>query len=98
MHLLLLCSTVSDALVFQLYFNIPQHFLRFLTNSYSIKNDLPVWKPCFKNSPKWTIFAIFNYLLSTQNGNVARFARNVEFDFYGDFQTLYCDLKLTFET
>ena len=32
----------------------------------------------FKNSPKWTIFAIFNQLFSTQNVNVARFARNVE--------------------
>ena len=32
----------------------------------------------FKNSPKWTILGIFNYLLSTQNVNVARFARNVE--------------------
>ena len=35
----------------------------------------------FKNSPKWTIFVIFNELLSTQNINVARFARNVECDF-----------------
>ena len=26
----------------------------------------------FKNSPKWTIFGIFNQLLSTQNVNVAR--------------------------
>ena len=32
----------------------------------------------FKNSPKWNIFGIFNQLLSTQNVNVARFARNVE--------------------
>ena len=32
----------------------------------------------FKNSPKLTIFGIFNELLSTQNVNVARFARNVE--------------------
>ena len=32
----------------------------------------------FKNSPKWTIFGIFNLLLSIQNVNVARFARNVE--------------------
>ena len=32
----------------------------------------------FKNSPKWTIFGIFNLLLSTQNVNVARFARSVE--------------------
>ena len=34
-----------------------------------------------KNSPKWTIFCIFNELLSTQNVNVARFARNVEWYF-----------------
>ena len=31
----------------------------------------------FKNSPKWTIFGILNKDLSTQNVNVARFARNV---------------------
>ena len=36
----------------------------------------------FKNSPKWTIFGVFNQLLSTQNVNVARFARNVEWDFF----------------
>ena len=41
----------------------------------------------FKNSPKWTIFGIFNQLLSTQNVNVARFARNVEWDFFCEFQT-----------
>ena len=41
----------------------------------------------FKNSPKWTIFGIFNQLLSTQNVNVARLARNVEWDFFCDFQT-----------
>ena len=34
------------------------------------------------------IFAIFNELLSTQNVNVARFARNVECDILSDFQTL----------
>ena len=43
----------------------------------------------FKNSPKLTIFGIFNELLSTQNVNVARFARNIECDFFGDFQTLW---------
>ena len=43
----------------------------------------------FKNSKKWTIFGIFNQLLSTKNVNVARFARNVECDFLGDFQTLW---------
>ena len=36
----------------------------------------------FKNSPKWTIFGIFNQLLSIQNVNVARFAHNVEWDFF----------------
>ena len=42
----------------------------------------------FKISPKLTLFGIFNELLSTQNVNVARFARNVECDFFRDFQTL----------
>ena len=32
----------------------------------------------FKNSPMDHFFAIFNELLSTQNVNVAHFARNVE--------------------
>ena len=44
----------------------------------------------FKNSPKLTIF---DQLLSTRNVNVALFARNVEYDFFCDFQTL-CDLFL----
>ena len=40
----------------------------------------------FKNSPKLTIFfGIFIELLSTLNVNVARFARNVECDFFCDF-------------
>ena len=41
----------------------------------------------FKNSPKLTNFSIFNEVLFTQNVNVARFARNVEWDFFYDFQT-----------
>ena len=41
----------------------------------------------FKNSPKLTIFGIFTELLSTPNVNVARYARNVEWDFFCDFQT-----------
>ena len=45
----------------------------------------------FKNLAKLTIFAIFNQLLSNQNVNAARFVRNVECDFLGDFQTL-CSL------
>ena len=36
----------------------------------------------FKNSSKWTIFGIFDKLLSSQNVNVARFARNIEWDFF----------------
>ena len=40
----------------------------------------------FKNSPKLTIFGIFNELLNIQND--ARFARNVEWDIFCDFQTL----------
>ena len=43
----------------------------------------------FKNSPKWTIFGIFNLFLSIQNVNVARFARNVEWAFFFDFQPLW---------
>ena len=42
----------------------------------------------FKNSPKLTILGIFNELLSTQNVCVANFARNVDWDFFYDFQTL----------
>ena len=41
----------------------------------------------FKNSPKLTILGVFNEFLSTQNVNVARFARNVERDFFCDFST-----------
>ena len=43
----------------------------------------------FKNSPKWTTFGIFNLLLSIQNASIARFARNVEWDFFCDFQTTW---------
>ena len=50
----------------------------------------------FKNSPKCTIFGIFNELLSIQNVNVARFARNVKCDFFCDFQTLWAFKKLGF--
>ena len=42
----------------------------------------------YKKSPKYTIFGIFNQLLSSQITNVARFARNVECDIFCDFQTL----------
>jgi len=42
----------------------------------------------FKKSPKLTIFGNFDELFSTQNVNVARFARNFECDFLCDFQPL----------
>ena len=41
----------------------------------------------FKSSPKLTIFDKINELLSTQNVSRARYARNVEWDFFCDFQT-----------
>ena len=40
-----------------------------------------------KKIVKLLIFGIFDKLLSTQNVNVARFARNIEGDFFCDFQT-----------
>ena len=56
--------------------------LAFSTNFCSIESDLSgntVWPQAlgFQNSPKQSIFGTFNKLLSTQNVNVARFARNV---------------------
>ena len=63
--------------------------LAFSTNFCPIKTDPSgntFWPKfqVFKNSPKGTIF---EKLLSTQNVNVACFARNVEWDFFCDFQT-----------
>ena len=51
----------------------------------------PIFVPklqVFKKPAKLTIFGIIYALLSNQNVNVARFARNVEWDFFCDFQTL----------
>ena len=45
----------------------------------------------FSGFKKLTIFGIFN--LSTQIVNVARFARNVEYDFFYDFQTPWWGLS-----
>ena len=58
-------------------------------NFCTIKSDFsgnPIWLQAlgFQKLTKLTIFGILNELLSTQNVNVARFARNVECDF------LYC--------
>ena len=41
----------------------------------------------FQKLVKLTIFGIFYELLSTQIVNLARFAHNVEWDFFSDFQT-----------
>ena len=46
----------------------------------------------FKNTPKCLIRFFLFWHLSTQNVNVARFARNVECDFFCDFQTLCVEL------
>ena len=67
--------------------------LPFSTNFCPIKIDLSgntVWPQAsgFQKLVNLTIFGIFNELLSTQNVNVARFARNIEYDFFSDFQTL----------
>ena len=50
----------------------------------------------FKKSSKLTLFGIFNELLSTQNVNVARFARNVEWDIFCYFQNTVGLCTLTF--
>ena len=67
--------------------------LAFSTDFRTIKIDLSgntIWPQLqvFKNLPKLTILGIFNELLSMQNLNVARFARNVEWDFW-DQKSVY---------
>ena len=47
----------------------------------------------FQKHAKIDYFGIFDWLLSTQNVNVARFARNVECNFFSDFQTL-CEILI----
>ena len=49
----------------------------------------------FKNSPKLSIFGLFKWILFTQSVNLARFARNVEWDFFYDFQT-QCSMACQF--
>ena len=55
------------------------------------EDDHNVWK-LLKNVA-FEFFLLWNLhqLLSTQNVNIARFARNVECDFFYDFQTLWYD-------
>ena len=53
-----------------------------------------VWKsPKMSHLNFFFFFGIFNEFLSPRNVNVARFARNVECDFLGDFQTLWCQVS-----
>ena len=58
-----------------------------LMSTYSLCIS-PQWLKITKNvaffyfSLKWTIFGIFDKLLATQNVNKARFARNVQYDFF----------------
>ena len=68
--------------------------LAFSTNFCLIKNELSGNTVCLqasgfsKTRQNWPFFGIFKKLLFTQNVHVARFARNVEWYFWGDFQTL----------
>ena len=66
--------------------------LAFFTNFWPIKTDISgntVWHQalCFQKLAKLDHFWHFVMNLSTRNVNVARFARNVEWDFFCDFQT-----------
>ena len=47
---------------------------------------------------KLAIFSIFNELLSTQNVNIARFARNVEWDILSDFYPMCLKQDLVYAT
>ena len=77
-----------------------QFFLAILNNFCPIISDLSgntVWPQT--SGQKWPIFGNFYELLSIQDVNVARFVRNIECDFFCDFQTLWlcknkcCSLK-----
>ena len=77
--------------VFENYSKCRISILAFSNMFCPIKTDLSgktVWPQAsgFQKVDKLTIFGIFNQLLSTQNVNVARFVRNVESDFFGDFK------------
>ena len=50
----------------------------------------------FQKLAKLKIFDRYNLVLSIQNVNTARFARNVECDFFGDFQTLWLGTQVNY--
>ena len=56
------------------------------TNVFPIESDLS--GNTLSQTRQIGLFGIFKELLSTHNVNVARFARNVECDFFCDFQPL----------
>ena len=73
---------------FRIVFENHQKYLIWI---YQFWRFQPIWYHCLtatfgfaKTRQNWHI----NQLLSTQNVNLARFARNVECDFFGDFLTL----------
>ena len=53
-----------------------------------------------KTRQNWPFFDIFKKLLSTQNVNLAHFARSIEWDFFCDFQTpcQHCDRVIYYLT
>ena len=75
-----------------LFENHPKCFiLAFFINFFTIKIDLSgstVW-PQASDIQNCLFLAFFTKRLSTQNVNVARFARNIEWDFLYDFQTMW---------
>ena len=67
---------------------------KWILQFWPIKSDLSgntVWTQAsgFQKLAKLTIFGISNELLFAHNVNVAHFARNLEWDFFCDFQTLW---------
>ena len=68
------CLKITHNVVFD-FWHFPPSFVLFKLTCLVTMFDRKL--QVFKNSPKWTIFGIFNKLLSTQNVNLARFARNV---------------------
>ena len=78
----LLCKTHETSRIWYFLSNFAQLKVSCLVTLFDRKIQV------FKNSPKLNNFGIFNELLSTQIVNAARFARNVECDFFCDFRTL----------
>mgnify|MGYP006863930545 CR=1 FL=1 len=80
------CLKITQNVAFEFWYFSPIFVLLKLTCMVTLfdrKLQIP------KNAPKWTIFGISNWLSSTQNVNVAHFARNVEWGFFCDFQTTW---------